>query len=72
MPVLILLQLLLPKEPGVSREAVSWFSKVYPRTKAPEWQHARPMDIIQVSSVLRMCGLICACLDSWMAARTPH
>ena len=42
------MQLLLPKEPGVEREAVSWFGKVYPRTRAAEWPAARPMDIIQV------------------------
>ncbi|KAF5828704.1 hypothetical protein DUNSADRAFT_17204 [Dunaliella salina] len=40
-------ELLLPREPGIEREAVSWFGKVYPRTLAPEWPAARPMDIIQ-------------------------
>jgi len=38
-------QLVLPK--GVEREAVSWFSKVYPATQQPTWPVAKPITIIQ-------------------------
>jgi histone arginine demethylase JMJD6 len=38
-------QLLLPK--GVEREAVAWFSRVYPRSTAAGWPAARPLNIIQ-------------------------
>jgi len=41
------LQLLLPKEAKVEREAVSWFSLIYPRTQQPDWPAARPLNIIQ-------------------------
>lgn len=40
-------QLLLPKEPKVEREAVSWFSTIYPRTQQPGWPAAKPLDLIQ-------------------------
>eukprot|EP00775_Hariotina_reticulata_P005065 gene5065-5306_t len=38
-------ELVLPK--GVEREAVSWFSKVYPATQQPSWPAAKPITIIQ-------------------------
>lgn len=38
----------LPREKGLEREAVSWFTRMYPRTQAPDWPTARPIDIIQV------------------------
>jgi len=38
----------LPKEKGLEREAVSWYTKMYPRTQAPDWPSARPVEIIQV------------------------
>jgi len=38
----------VPREPGLEREAASWFSRVYPRTRAPDWPGPRPLDIIQV------------------------
>jgi histone arginine demethylase JMJD6 len=38
----------LPKERGLEREAVSWFTHMYPRTQLPGWPTARPIDIIQV------------------------
>ena len=28
-------------------EAVAWFSKIYPRTKQPDWPTAKPQDLIQ-------------------------
>lgn len=40
------LQLVLPKE--VEREAVSWFTRVYPRARHdPAWPGPRPLDIVQ-------------------------
>jgi len=41
------MQLVLPREAGLEREAVSWFSKVWPRTQAPDWPSARPLTILQ-------------------------
>ena len=41
-------RLVVPREPGLEREAVSWFSRVYPRTQRPDWPGPRPLDIIQV------------------------
>ncbi len=40
--------MVLPKERGLEREAVSWFTHMYPRTQLPGWPTARPIDIIQV------------------------
>ena len=40
--------MVLPRERGLEREAVSWFTVIYPRTRAPGWPTARPIDIIQV------------------------
>ena len=40
--------MVLPKEKGLEREAVSWYTKMYPRTQAPDWPSARPVEIIQV------------------------
>ena len=40
--------MVLPRERGLEREAVSWFTRMYPRTRAPGWPTARPIDIIQV------------------------
>jgi hypothetical protein len=39
--------LLLPKEPKVDREAVAWFTSIYPHTQQPDWPTAKPIDIIQ-------------------------
>lgn len=41
------LQLILPKESGLEREAVSWFSIIYPRTQQPDWLTHKPITIIQ-------------------------
>lgn len=41
------LQLVLPREPGLEREAVAWFTHVFPRTQRPDWAAARPLTIIQ-------------------------
>ena len=41
-------QVVLPKEKGLEREAASWYTRMYPRTQAPGWPSARPVDIIQV------------------------
>ena len=41
--------MVVPREPGLEREAVSWFSRVYPRTQRADWPGPRPLDIIQVS-----------------------
>lgn len=50
-PSLLHLQLVLPKEPGLEREAVSWFTRVYPRAaQDPAWPTARPIDLIQVGA----------------------
>ena len=38
----------LPKIPGLEREAVSWFTHVYPLTQRSDWPTAKPIDIIQV------------------------
>ena len=38
----------LPKEEGIEKEAVSWFTRGYPRTQRDDWPTARPIDIIQV------------------------
>lgn len=38
----------LPREEGIEKEAVSWFTHVYPRTQRADWPTARPIDIIQV------------------------
>ena len=38
----------LPKLPGLEREAVSWFTHVYPLTQREDWPTAKPIDIIQV------------------------
>ena len=40
--------LVLPKLPGLEREAVSWFTHVYPLTQRPDWPTAKPIDVIQV------------------------
>ena len=40
--------LVAPREPGLEREAASWFAKVYPRTRGAHWPSAAPIDIIQV------------------------
>lgn len=41
----------LPKLPGLEREAVSWFTHVYPLTQREDWPTTRPIDIIQVQSL---------------------
>lgn len=45
---------MLPREPGLEREAVSWFSVMYPRTQRPSWPVARPLNIIQVCGRYKM------------------
>ena len=42
------LQLVLPKEPGLERESISWFTRVYPRTRQPDWKGPSPIDLVQV------------------------
>ena len=42
----------LPKEKGLEREAASWYTRMYPRTQAPDWPSARPVEIIQVRFIL--------------------
>ncbi|KAL0050644.1 hypothetical protein WJX82_004027 [Trebouxia sp. C0006] len=37
----------LPKLPGLEREAVSWFTHVYPLTQREDWPTTKPIDIIQ-------------------------
>jgi hypothetical protein len=49
----------LPREPGLEREAVAWFSTIYSRTQRPSWPVARPLNIIQVRlhfPIKRACG----------------
>ena len=41
-------QLVLPKEPGLERESISWFTRVYPRTRRPDWEGPPPVDLVQV------------------------
>jgi len=45
---LFIYSMVAPREPGLERESVSWFSKLYPRTQHPSWRGPRPVDIIQV------------------------
>ncbi|KAI8476748.1 MAG: hypothetical protein J3K34DRAFT_453134 [Monoraphidium minutum] len=40
-------QTVLPREPGLGREAICWFTRVFPRTQAPGWPTARPVTCIQ-------------------------
>jgi len=40
-------ELVLPKEPGLERESISWFTHMYPRTQQPGWSGPRPLDILQ-------------------------
>lgn len=40
-------QLVLPKEPGLERESVSWFTHVWPRTQRPDWPGPRPLNAVQ-------------------------
>ena len=47
--------LVLPKLPGLEREAVSWFTHVYPLTQRPDWPTAKPIDVIQVSCCMHNC-----------------
>ena len=42
----------LPKIPGLEREAVSWFTHMYPLTQRADWPTAKPIDIIQVGEPL--------------------
>lgn len=42
-----------PKEPGLERESVNWFTHVYPRTQQSDWPAAKPIDIIQVTRPAR-------------------
>ena len=54
-----LLKILLPREPGLERESISWFTKVYPRTRQEGWAGPHPVDIIQVSCTLTRCRWFC-------------
>lgn len=49
----------LPKLPGLEREAVSWFTHVYPLTQRDDWPTAKPIDVIQVTAVTIPCGAVC-------------
>lgn len=49
--------LVLPKLPGLEREAVSWFTHVYPLTQRPDWPTAKPIDVIQVS-FFQFCAIL--------------
>eukprot|EP00798_Chlamydomonas_sp_ICE-L_P020979 gene20980-27834_t len=40
-------ELVLPKEPGLERESISWYTKIYPRTQLSSWNTAKPINIIQ-------------------------
>lgn len=40
-------QVVLPKEPGLERESISWFARIWPRSQRPEWPQARPLNAIQ-------------------------
>lgn len=51
----------LPKLPGLEREAVSWFTHVYPLTQRLDWPTAKPIDVIQVDCLFIMCKLIGLC-----------
>ena len=37
-------QVVLPKEPGLERESVSWFARMWPRTQAPRLADAPPAE----------------------------
>lgn len=41
------MQLLTPREPGLERESVSWFTHIWPRTQRPEWTSHRPLNAVQ-------------------------
>ena len=49
----------LPKLPGLEREAVSWFTHVYPLTQRDDWPTAKPIDVIQVTAATTPCGIVC-------------
>lgn len=51
----------LLKPPGVEREAATWFAKVYPATRRPDWPAAKPIDVIQVREGRRRNALFCVC-----------
>jgi histone arginine demethylase JMJD6 len=41
------LQVVLPKEPGLERESVSWFAHIWPRSQQPGWPTHRPLNGVQ-------------------------
>jgi histone arginine demethylase JMJD6 len=38
---------LKPKGIGLDGESVTWFKKMYPRTRSSDWPHHRPLDAVQ-------------------------
>ena len=65
--------MVLPKEKGLEREAASWFTQMYPRTQAPGWPTARPVDIIQVCVLLgwltsQLCMKLTQCRTAVMSS----
>jgi JmjC domain, hydroxylase len=41
------MQDVLPSEPGLERESVSWFARIWPRTQRPCWPSHRPLNAVQ-------------------------
>jgi hypothetical protein len=66
-PAPLALQLVVPKEPGLEREAVSWFTHLYPRARHdPAWPGPRPLDAIQVRTVCSARAGWPAVVASWV------
>lgn len=40
-------QVVLPKEPDLERESISWFARMWPRTQLPDWPTHRPINAVQ-------------------------
>ena len=43
----LIVQVVLPKEPGLERESISWFARMWPRTQQPAWPTHRPLNAVQ-------------------------